>query len=223
MKAWPVMERPREKLLYRGVNSLSDAELLAVLLGTGQKGKCVLTLARAILDEMGSLSAIVTASEQDFTGLAGVGRTRYAQLQAAFEIIRRHLEAPLKRGNVINGAEDARQFLRAQLQDCREEKFGMMLLDSQHQLIAFRVMFTGTINSAVVYPRELIRQVIADNAAAVILTHNHPSGVAEPSDADIRLTRDIVAAMGLIDVGVLDHIIVGATTTVSLAQRGLLS
>ncbi|GGW85202.1 RadC family protein [Alteromonas halophila] len=223
LNTWPVKDRPREKLLARGGHALTDAELLAVLLGTGQSGRCALTLAHDMIRALGSLSAVVTSTQDEFLSVRGIGATRYAQLQAAFEIIRRHLETPLRRNDVMSCAGDAKRYISAQLKDCSEEKFGMLLLDSQHQLIAFRIMFSGTINSAAVYPRELVRQVIADKAAAVILVHNHPSGVAEPSDADIRLTRDVTAALAMIDVSVLDHFIVGDVHVVSLAQRGLLS
>ena len=222
LKTRPVSERPREKLLTYGVATLSDAELLAVLLATGQSGRCALTLAHDILERLGSLSGVVTASQSDFQQVSGIGQARYAQIQAAFEIIRRHLETPLRQRDVMSSAGEAKRYISAQLKDCCEEKFGMLLLDSQHQLLAFRIMFSGTINSAAVYPRELVRQVIADNAAAVILVHNHPSGIAEPSDADIRLTHDVRAAMAMIDVSVLDHFIVGGAHVVSLAQRGLL-
>ncbi len=223
LKSYPVTERPREKLLCHGATSLSDAELLAVLLSSGHAGRCVRTMAHDLLHTLGSLSAVVTAPMVDLQRINGVGQARYAQLQAAFEIIRRHLEAPLRERNVMSCVGDAKRYISAQLKDCRAEKFGMLLLDSQHQLLAFRIMFVGTINSAVVYPRELVRQVIADHAAAVILVHNHPSGIAEPSDADIRLTHDVRAAMAMIDVEVLDHFIVGGPHVVSLAQRGVLS
>lgn len=220
MKAWPVSERPREKLLCRGAESLSDAELIAVLLGTGQNGRCALTLAHELLSVHGSLSNIVTAPLASFSQTHGIGPYRYAQIQAAFEMIRRHLETPLKRLDVMSNADDAKRFLCAKLRDEQSEKFGLLMLDSQHQLITWRVMFTGTINSAAVYPRELVKQVLADNAAAVILFHNHPSGIAEPSQSDIQLTQDIKASMALIDVTVLDHIIVAGIRTSSLAQQG---
>lgn len=222
MKVWPVNERPREKLLYYGVEHLSDAELIAVVLGGGVPGKSALVLARDILVKMGSLRGLVTTSEKEFSTVMGVGACKYAQFQAAFEIFRRNLEIPLMRQNVFHNVDDTKRYLQAKLRDCQQEKFALLMLDSQHQLIAYRTMFIGTINSAVVYPRELLKQVMKDNAAAIILVHNHPSGVAEPSQADIRLTSEIRSAMAIFDISVLDHFVVGDTETVSFAQRGLL-
>jgi DNA repair protein RadC len=223
IKVWPVKERPREKLLYYGAEYLSDAELIAVMLGAGVAGKTALGLARDLLEKVGSLRGVVTANEAEFTDVNGLGACKFAQFQAAFEIFRRNLEIPLARQDVFNNVDDTKRYLQAKLRDCQREKFLLLMLDSQHQLIACRTMFTGTINSAAVYPRELLKQVMKDNAAAVILVHNHPSGVAEPSQADIRLTGEIQNAMAMIDVSVLDHFVVGDTETVSFAQRGLLT
>lgn len=222
IKAWPLKERPREKLLHYGADNLSDAELIAVVLGGGVAGKSALGLARDLLSKTGSLRGVVDATELEFTGVAGIGICKYAQFQAAFEIFRRNLEIPLTRQDAFLNVEDTKRYLQAKLRDCQHEKFILLMLDSQHQLIAFRVMFNGTINSAAVYPRELVKQVIKDNAAAIILVHNHPSGIAEPSQADIKLTEEIKSAMAMIDVNVLDHFVVGDTETVSFAQRGLL-
>lgn len=223
IKGWPVHERPREKLLHRGAQLLTDAELLAVLLGAGTAGKTALALAHELLLSLGSLREIVNASEAEFTAITGVGACKYAQFQAAFEIYRRNLEIPLKKQDVFTNVDDTKRYLQSMLRDCQHEKFGLLMLDSQHQLIAFRILFSGTINSAAVYPRELVKQVMKDNAAAVILVHNHPSGVADPSQADITLTGEIRSAMAMIDVSVLDHFVVGDVETVSFAQRGLLS
>ncbi len=222
IKVWPKSERPREKLLQNGAESLSDAELIAVLLGKGIKGKSAIALAHDLLHELGSLRGVVTASFSQLSSVMGIGACKYAQFQAGFEMFRRNLEIQLSRQDVFHNVEDTKRYLQAKLRDCEHEKFALLMLDSQHQLIAFRIMFSGTINSAAVYPRELIKQVMIDNAAAVILVHNHPSGVAEPSDADIRLTKEIKTAMAAIDVPVLDHFIVGDKETVSFAQRGLL-
>ena len=222
IKHWPEHERPREKLLLKGVNFLSDAELLAVLIGRGTKTNDAIAIGRALLNEFGSLRGIVNASKESFCAIAGLGLTRYAQVQAAFEIIRRHLEEPLKQTAVFHNVTEVHNYVRSRLRDEKRELFAMLLLDSQHQLLAYRVMFTGTINAAAVYPRELVKQALIDNAAAVILVHNHPSGVAEPSQADIRITKDIKQALSLIDVNVLDHFVVGDNTATSLAQRGLM-
>ncbi|MEM7419413.1 MAG: DNA repair protein RadC [Pseudomonadota bacterium] len=222
IKVWPKSERPREKLLEQGVHSLSDAELIAVLLGKGIKGKSALVVAHDLLHKLKDLRGVVTASLTQFSDIAGLGPCKYAQFQAGFELFRRNLEIQLKRQDVFNNVDDTKRYLQAKLRDCEQEKFALLMLDSQHQLIAFRTMFNGTINSAAVYPRELIKQVMIDNAAAVILVHNHPSGIAEPSHADIRLTGEIKDAMKAIDVPVLDHFVVGDKETVSFAQRGLL-
>ena len=223
IKVWPRKERPREKLLEQGAHHLSDAQLLAVLLGKGVKGKSAIALAYDMLNTLGDLRSIVTASKEQFSQIVGLGPCKYAQFQAGFEIYRRNLELQLTRQNVFHNVDDTKRYLQAKLRDCEREEFGLLMLDSQHQLIAFRTMFSGTINSAAVYPRELIKQVMIDNAAAVILVHNHPSGIAEPSNADIRLTGEIKFAMSAIDVPVLDHFVVGDKETVSFAQRGLLT
>ena len=222
IKAWPSKERPREKLLHYGAEHLSDAELIAVVLGGGVAGKSALGLARDLLLNAGSLRGVVDCTEAEFTAISGIGKCKYAQFQAAFEIFRRNLEIPLTRQDAFHNVEDTKRYLQAKLRDCPYEKFVLLMLDSQHQLIAFRVMFKGTINSAAVYPRELVKQVMKDNAAAIILVHNHPSGIAEPSSADIKLTEEIRSAMAMIDVSVLDHFVVGDTETISFAQRGLL-
>jgi DNA repair protein RadC len=219
---WPAQERPREKLLKHGVEHLSDSELLAILLKTGCRGTSALALARQLLVTFGSLRGVITASLEAFCAHSGVGPTKYTEIQAAVEITRRHLAEPLKRYNVFHSAADVSLFLLAQLRDADKEIFGMLLLDSQHQLIAFRKLFYGTINSASVYPRELVKQALADNATAVILVHNHPSGNAEPSQADIQLTHNVKDAMALLDISVLDHFIVGDNHTVSLATKGLI-
>ncbi len=222
LKSWPSEERPREKLLNNGVEKLSDAELIAVMLGRGVAGKNALSLAIELLSHVGSVRELVSASKNTFMEVRGLGECKYAQFQAAFEIFRRYLEMPLKRQNAFTNVEDTKRFLSATLRDCEQEKFAMMMLDSQHQLINFKVMFVGTINAAAVYPRELVKQVMRDNAAAVILVHNHPSGIAEPSHADIAITRAIKTAMQTIDVDVLDHFIVGDKEIISLAQQGLI-
>lgn len=219
---WPEQERPRERLLNAGVQQLSDTELLAILLRSGSKNESALDLARRLLSHFSSLRGVITASQSLFCAVPGVGLAKYCELQAAMEICRRQLAEPLLRNSVLNCAEDAKYYLRAELRDLKHEVFAALMLDSQHHLIAFRQLFTGTINSAAVYPREIVKQVIADHAAAIILVHNHPSGNPSPSDADIRLTRDIKQAMALVDVEVLDHFIVADNQICSLAQRGLM-
>ncbi|MBT80341.1 MAG: hypothetical protein CL587_08110 [Alteromonadaceae bacterium] len=222
LKTWPLSERPREKLFEKGVAALSDAEVLAVLFGCGMGGAGALCIARNLLDEFGSLREVVCAKKARLCDIKGVGDMRYAQIAAVSEISRRVLETPLKSRSVFNHVSDVEAFLLASLRHEYKEHFAIMCLNSQHHLIAFRTLFTGTLNAAAVYPREIVKQVIDDNAAAVILVHNHPSGVSDPSDADIRLTRDVKHALNLIDVSVLDHFIVGDNSVFSLAQKGLM-
>ncbi|NMH59801.1 RadC family protein [Alteromonas ponticola] len=219
---WPLMERPREKLLNLGVETLSDAELLAIMIGKGLNGKCAVTVARELLSKFGSIRGVMTASKSQVCAIAGVGEVKFCLLKAAVELVTRQLGEPLKVRESFNHAEHVKRYLLAKLKDQQSEQFGLLLLDSQHQMLAYKVMFKGTINSAAVYPREIVKQVIEDNAAAVILVHNHPSGIAEPSDADVRITRQIKSALELIDVAVLDHIIVADIHTTSFAQRGII-
>lgn len=222
MTKWPEHERPREKLLKFGAETLSDAELLAIIISTGSKGRNAVELGREALARHGSVRAIVSASKAQLSQTTGFGLAKYATLNACFELTKRSLAESLTKPQSFTHAESASNYLLAQLQRKPHEIFAMLLLDSQHQLIAFRHMFKGTINSAAVYPRELVKQALEDNAAAVILAHNHPSGVAEPSQADIHITGRIQRAMELIDVRVLDHFVIGDGETVSFAQRGLL-
>ena len=222
LQYWPEQERPRERLLRYGADQLSDTELLAIILRNGTKQFTVLELAGMLLSQFKTLRGVVGASRQQLCAINGVGQAKYCELQAAMEICRRHLAEPLFQRSVFNCAEDAKIYLRAELRDLQQEVFGVLMLNSQHQLISFRKLFAGTINAAAVYPREIVKQVIADHAAAVILVHNHPSGNATPSEADIRLTREIKQAMALVDVDVLDHFIVADNQVCSLAQQGLM-
>lgn len=217
-----VSERPCEKLISEGPAVLTDVELLAALIRHGQKGRSALSIARDLLTRFGSLRNVCTADKRDFCAVSGVGSVKYAQLHAALEINKRQHEEQLQKDSVFHNAESVRKYVQLHLRDQQREIFGILLLDNQHHLIAYKELFSGTINTAAVYPREIVKQVLADNAAAVILVHNHPSGVAEPSQTDIRLTKDIKAALSLIDVAVLDHFIVADVLTLSLAERGLM-
>jgi DNA repair protein RadC len=219
---WPSHERPREKLLQFGAETLSDAELLGIVIGNGTKGKNAVELARDALSKHGSIRAIMTANKSQLSSSQGFGLAKYATLHACMELTKRSLAEVMQKPHSFTHADSASNYLLAHLRDKPHEVFSMLLLDSQHKLIAFRQMFKGTINSAAVYPRELVKQALEDNAAAVILAHNHPSGVAEPSQADIQITDRIRKAMELIDVRVLDHFVVGDDSVVSFAQRGLL-
>jgi DNA repair protein RadC len=219
---WPLHERPREKLLRFGAVTLSDAELLAILITTGTKGKSAVELARIAINHFGSVQALLFATQPQMVKLTGLGQAKFALLQACNELFKRSMAEKLTQQSSFTSADIASDYLRAQLAQQKREVFAMLMLDSQHQLIAYREMFKGTINSAAVYPRELVKQAMDDNAAAVILAHNHPSGVAEPSQADIQITQRIKQAFALVDVAVLDHFVIGHSSAVSFAQRGLL-
>lgn len=219
---WPSAERPREKLLSRGPQSLSDAELLAIFLRTGVRGKTAVDLARDLLIAFGGLRALLEADFNKFSKHNGLGKAKYAQLQAVLEMGRRHLFETLQRGDALGSPTDTRRFLLARLRDYPHEVFACLFLDNRHRVIEFAEMFRGTIDGTSVHPREVVKQALALNAAAVIFAHNHPSGVAEPSPADHHLTHRLRDALALVDIRVLDHIVVGDGYTVSLAERGQL-
>lgn len=218
---WPSSERPREKLLREGAESLADAELLAVFLRTGMRGLTAVDLGRKLINRFGSLGAFLNADKKDVLAELGMGPSKYAQLAAVIELAKRSEGERLKRQDVFTDVDAVKVYIQRQMAGLKQEVFAVLFLDSQHQLLAFRKLFFGTINAAAVYPREIVKQAMADNAAAVILVHNHPSGVAEPSQADISITTQIQKALALVDIRVLDHFVVGATT-VSFAQRGLI-
>ncbi|MCP3686943.1 MAG: JAB domain-containing protein [Gammaproteobacteria bacterium] len=218
---WPLQDRPREKLLSKGPKALSDAELLAIFLRTGIQGCSAVDLARQLLDGFGSLRALLTASQPDFCAHKGLGNAKYAQLQAVLEMATRHLHEELERGDSITSPEDTMRYLQAQLRDRPHEVFACLMLDNRNRIIAFRELFRGTIDGASVYPREVVKQALADNAACIILAHNHPSGVCEPSQADIQITERLKQALALVDIRVLDHVIVG-DTSMCFSERGLL-
>lgn len=219
---WPAEERPREKLLQRGAAALSDSELLAIFLRTGVVGLSAVDLARNLLKEFGSLRALMQADMAGFCQAKGLGEAKYVQLQAVMEMSRRHLAESLSRGDALTDPDSTRRFLVAQLRDRAHEVFACLFLDNRHRVIAFEELFNGTIDGASVYPREVVKRALAHNAAAVIFAHNHPSGVAEPSRADESITRRLKEALGVIDVRVLDHMVVGEGEPVSFAERGLL-
>ncbi len=222
IKDWPTEERPREKLLKNGEATLSDAELLAIFLRTGVRGKSALDLARDILLEFGSLTAVLAADKEAFCKANGLGVAKYVTLQASLEMSRRFLFARSTRQNVLTSPDSVRKFLSMKLCDLDHELFVCLFLDNKHRVIEYREMFRGTLSSASVYPREVVKACLAANAAAVILAHNHPSGVAEPSDADIRLTERLKKALALIDVRVLDHLVIGEGRPMSFAEHGLI-
>jgi DNA repair protein RadC len=219
---WPAAERPREKLLAQGPTSLSDAELLAIFFRTGVAGKTAVDLARELLVRFGGLRNLLSADREVLCETAGLGEAKYVQLVAALEMGRRHLEARVVRGEGLESPDDTLKFLQASLRDRAYEVFCCLFLDNRHRVIAFEELFRGTLNGTAVYPREVVRRALALNAAAVILVHNHPSGVAEPSRADEALTQRLTEALSLVDVRVLDHLVVGDGETVSFSERGLL-
>lgn len=225
-QAWMLADQalrgPRERLLASGPRNLSDTDLLAVFLGTGIAGRPVMQLARDLIDEAGGLRLLVEREPAELARLPGVGPARAARFMAAMEIARRCLEQNLVRADALANPAQTRRFLTARLRHLRYEVFCCLFLDSQHRVIAFRELFRGTIDGASVYPREVLAECMAHNAAAVIFAHNHPSGVAEPSLADRQITRRLSEALALVDVRVLDHVVVGEGEPVSFAERGLL-
>ncbi|MFO7306422.1 MAG: DNA repair protein RadC [Gammaproteobacteria bacterium] len=222
IRDWPPSERPREKLLRAGAAALSDAELLAILIGTGTRGESAVDVARRLLVEFGSLRSLLTAERARLCSTPGVGIARYAALQAALEITRRHYQELMMTGPTLANPHATREFLRARLRDLQHEVFCCVYLDNRHRVIAFEELFRGTIDGASVHPREVVKRALAHNAAALILAHNHPSGLAEPSQADELITRRLKDALALVDIRVLDHLIVGDGTCESFAERGLL-
>lgn len=219
---WPEQERPREKLIARGAAALSDAELLAIFLRTGLRGKTAIDLSRDLLTTFEGLRGLIEADVKIFCKNKGLGVAKYTQIQAAIELGKRYLQANLGNRDVLSSPEDTKNYLLAQLRAYPHEVFACLFLDNRHQIISFDKMFNGTIDGASVYPREVVKQALARNAAAVIFAHNHPSGVAEPSHADKNITQRLTDALKLVDIRVLDHFIVGDNTAVSFAELGLI-
>jgi DNA repair protein RadC len=219
---WPINERPREKLLLRGASALSDAELLAIFLRTGIAGKTAVDLARDLLHEHGGLRDLLAANQQQFCKSKGLGQAKFAQLQAVLEMSKRHLQENLQRGDALSNPNDTRHFLRARLRDYPHEVFAVLFLDNQHRVIEFEELFQGSIDSATVHPREVVRRALHHNAAALILAHNHPSGIAKPSQSDQQITQKLKDALALVDIRLLDHFIIGDGEPTSLAEHGML-
>ncbi|MEE8060121.1 MAG: DNA repair protein RadC [Pseudomonadales bacterium] len=219
---WPVAERPREKLLKKGATALSDAELLAIFLRTGAPGTTAVDLARELLNRFGGLRPLLNSDSRQFCQGRGLGLAKYAQLQAVLEMSRRHMQEALERGEGLTSPQLTRRYLLSCLRDKQQEQFGCLFLDSQHRVIVFETLFYGTIDMACVYPREVVKRCLQHNATAVILAHNHPSGVAELSQADQHITQRLVDALALVDIRVLDHFVIGDGELVSFAERGLL-
>ncbi len=220
-REWPAAEKPREKLLALGPGALTEAELIALLLRHGHRGASALDLARSLLARFGSLRGLLSAPREDVCRHPGIGTARWAELQAALELVRRHHLERLRFGPALTSPRAARDFLIARLRDRDHEVFCCLFLDTRHRLLGFDELFRGTLDGASVHPREVVKTALARNAAAVILAHNHPSGVAEPSQADEIITARLRDALALVDIRLLDHLIVGDGTCASLAERGL--
>ena len=219
---WPELERPREKLLRSGAASLSDAELLAIFLRTGVRGRSAVDLARDLLVRCGSLGALFAAKRAELDGLRGIGDAKFSQLQAVLELARRALAETLRAGDALGSPAAVRDFLRLTLGGREHEVFVAVLLDAQNRVLACEELFRGTLTQTSVYPREVVKCALAHNAAAMIFAHNHPSGIAEPSHADQVLTQALKQALALVDIKVLDHFIVAGSAALSFAERGLI-
>jgi DNA repair protein RadC len=219
---WPAGERPRERLLQEGAAALSDAELLAIFLRVGVRGKSAVDLARELLAEFQGLNGLFCASRQACTQVKGLGDAKYAQLQAVLEMSRRALIEEMRQRDCLSSPVAVRDWLRLRLAGLPHEVFMAVFLDAQNRVLAAEELFRGTLTQTSVYPREVVKRALAQNAAGVILAHNHPSGVAEPSQADRWLTDQLKAALALVEVRVLDHFVVAGNTALSFAEKGLL-
>jgi DNA repair protein RadC len=215
-------ERPRERLLAQGPASLSDAELLALFLGTGVRGASALEVARSLLARFGRVSLVLSAAQGELDAVRGVGEAKYAQIAAVMELARRALCEEMRARDSLTSPAAVRGYLRLHMQDLGHECFYCVFLDAQNRVITAEQLFRGTLTQTSVYPREIVKHALKHNAAAVILAHNHPSGVAEPSLQDQALTRTLTEALALVDVKVLDHFIVAPGACLSFAERGLI-
>ncbi len=222
IREWPEGERPRERCLSQGAGALSTAELLAILLRTGRRGKTALDLAREVLAAAGSLRGLSALTPAEVGRLAAIGGARAAQVAAALELARRFTEEEVHLAETLSGAEEAYRFLKPRLRDLPHEVFSVIFLNQKHGVLAYRELFRGSIHASSVHPREVVKAVLKENAAAVILAHNHPSGHVSPSPDDLRLTEDLKALLGHLDVRVVDHLVVGGNGYFSFAREGLL-
>jgi len=223
IKEWPETERPREKLLKSGANSLTDAELLAIFIRTGIPGKTALDMAREILLSAGNLRKVFDISKSDFCQIQGFGEAKYVQFQAVLELGRRYLKERIEKGGFINDPRASRDYLTMTLRDKSYEAFYAIFLDSKNRVIQCQELFRGTIDYASVPVREVVKEALKHNASSMVVAHNHPSGVAEASPADLALTRSLYAALDMIGVRLLDHFIIGELDVVSFAEMGKLS
>lgn len=219
---WPKDDRPREKLLLKGASFLSNAELLAIFLQSGTRGKTALDLAKELLNEFDGFKRLLHSHLAEFCQKPGLGQAKYALLQAALELARRHQEECIQRGEALNNSQITQQFLAAKLQHHQDEVFACLFLDNRNQVLAYEELFHGTLHEAPIYPRTLVKRAIVHNAAKVILAHNHPSGHPSPSQADKDITALLKQALALIDVEIIDHIIIGLKKHYSFAEAGWL-
>jgi len=220
IRHWPKDQRPREKLLLKGAGALTDAELLAIFLRTGLPGLSAIDLANQLLDRFGGIGPLLKADQNSFSSAKGLGPAKYCQLQATLELTQRYLKEQLNNGSVFTSSKQVEDYLSVQMRDYQREVFSVLLLDSKPQLLSYHELFQGSINETSVHPREVVKLVLGKNAAAVIVAHNHPSGVADPSSSDIAITHKLRSALGLIDIPLLDHFIIGRGEITSLAEQG---
>lgn len=219
---WPEHQRPRERLIKQGAQALSDAELLAVFLRVGVAGKSAVDLGRDMVGHFGSLQALFAARQAEFSRINGLGPAKYAQLQAVLELAKRALAEELRAGALLNSPQAVKQYLQLLFHGKAYEAFMVLFLDVKHRLIVAEELFRGTLTHASVYPREIVKAALAHNAASLILAHNHPSGEAEPSKADLHLTSNLKQALALVDVHIIDHIVAAGRQTHSFAEHGQL-
>ncbi|MCK4870440.1 MAG: DNA repair protein RadC [Gammaproteobacteria bacterium] len=216
IKQWPSDERPREKFLTKGADALSEAELLAILLRTGKKGKTAIAVARELLISFQGLNNLLTANIKQIIRHPGMGIVKAIQLKAAVELTKRQLHFSIQNKDVLENYEATKTYLTTRLQHRQQEIFACIFLDNRNQIICYEELFFGTVNYSTIHPREIIKRALQHNAAAVIFAHNHPSGYAAPSDADLKVTKQLITALELVDVRVLDHLIVGANAVISI-------
>ena len=217
---WPEYQRPREKPLAKGSKALSDQELLAIFLRTGVSGMSAIDLAAKLITEFGGLGALLNANQARFCSIKGLGLAKYCQLRATLELTERYLGEQLNNNDIFTSPKQVEDYLSVQMRDYQREVFSVLLLDSRHQLLGYHELFHGTIDTTSVHPREVVKLALEKNAAAVIVAHNHPSGMAEPSNADIDITQRLKTALALIDIRLLDHFIIGRGDITSLANEG---
>ncbi|MFK0379695.1 DNA repair protein RadC [Pandoraea sp. NPDC090278] len=217
---WPLAERPREKMLAHGPNALSDAELLAILLRTGSQGRNAVELGRELLTRTGSLARLLATPFETLRQIPGLGQAKSLQFQAALEVARRMLREGMQSSCLLDSPARVRDYLRLTLQDMSRERFVCLFLDAAHRLVGTRIMFEGTLTQTCAYPREIVRAALDLHAAAIIVAHNHPSGIPTPSAADLALTRQLGDALALLEIRLLDHFIVAGDTVYSMAEGG---